>query len=327
MEALVGIRDSFGEAMVELAEENERVVAVAADSKYSSKLDIFEKQFPERFFDIGICEQNMVGVAAGLALSGKIPFISAIACFASMRCFEQVRTTIAYPKLNVKVVGMSAGFAYPQLGATHTCVEDVSIMRAVSNMVVISPADNIETYKATKAIADYDGPVYMRLGRHPVPDLHDEGYQFVIGKGSVLKEGRDAAIIATGPAVQYALEARNLLRSKGIVARVINMPCIKPLDEELVLEAAYETGHVVTVEEHNIAGGMGGAVAELLIQNGPVRMKLIGVPNETPPVMPRKMLLERYGICAEGIARTVKELVTREPARKSQQLDRSRAAI
>jgi transketolase len=171
MENLTGIRDSFGAAILDLARETERVVALAADSKFSSKLDSLEKQMPERFFEVGICEQNMVGVAAGLALSGKIPFVSAIACFMSMRCFEQVRTTVAYPALNVKVVGMSSGFAYPQLGATHTCVEDVSIMRAASNMVVISPADNTEVYKATKAIAAYDGPVYMRLGRHAVSDI------------------------------------------------------------------------------------------------------------------------------------------------------------
>ena len=222
-----------------------------------------------------------------------------------MRCFEQIRTTVAYPRLNVKVVGMSSGFAYPQLGATHTCVEDVSILRAVSNMVVISPADNTEVYKATKAVAAYDGPVYMRLGRHPVPDVYGEDYEFVIGKGSTLRDGTDAA----GPAVQFALEAYDLLRKEGIGCTVINLSTIKPLDEELVLAAARETGCIVTVEEHNIAGGLGSAVAEFLAENCPARMKLVGIPNEVPPPAPREVLLERYGICATGIAGAVRKLV------------------
>jgi transketolase len=309
MENLAGIRDSFGAAILDLAREDERIVALAADSKFSSKLDVLEKQLPGQFYEVGICEQNMVGVAAGLALSGKIPFVSAIACFMSMRCFEQIRTAVAYPKLNVKVVGMSSGFAYPQLGATHTCVEDVSIMRAASHMVVISPADNMEVYKATKAIAAFDGPVYMRLGRHPVPDIYGEDYEFVIGKGSTLRTGTDATIIAVGPAVQFALEACDMLHQEGIACRVINLSTIKPLDEELVAAAARETGGIVTVEEHNIAGGLGSAVAEFLVEKCPTRMKLIGIPNEVPPAAPRKVLLERYGICAAGIARAVRKFV------------------
>lgn len=309
MENLAGIRDSYGAAIVELAEENERIVTLASDSKFSSKLDVFEKKFPDRFFEVGICEQNMVGMAAGLSLTGKIPFVSAIACFMSMRAFEIVRTTVGYPKLNVKIVGMSAGFAYPQLGATHTCLEDVSIMRAASNITVISPADNMETYLATKAMAAYEGPVYMRLGRHPVPDIYDDSYEFVIGKATLLRAGTDVTIIAAGPAVTFALEAHDLLKKEGIGARVINLSTIKPLDEELIAAAAAETQRILTVEVHNIAGGMGSAVAEFLVQNNPVKMKMLGIPNETPPAGPREMLLERYGLNASGIAKATRRLL------------------
>lgn len=308
MENLAGIRDSFGVAILELAKSDKRIIALASDSKFSSKLDSLEESLPEQFFDVGICEQNMVGLAAGLALSKKIPFISAIACFMSMRCFEQIRTSLAYPKLNVKVVGMSSGFAYPQLGATHTCLEDVSIMRAASNMVVLSPADPMEVYKATRAMAAYEGPVYMRLGRHPVPNIYGEDYEFAIGKGSLLKDGKDITIIATGPSVQFSLEAWEILDKGGIHARLINLSTIKPLDENLILSAARETNCMLTVEEHNTSGGMGSAVAEFLAQNHPVRMKLLGIPNETPPPAPRNVLLERYGIDTKGIAEAARKL-------------------
>ena len=314
MENLTGIRDAFGLAMVELGKRDSRIVALASDSKYSSKLDLFEKHFPDRFFDVGVCEQNMVGVAAGLAAAGKIPFIAAIACFMSMRCYEQIRTGVAYQKLNVKAVGMSAGFAYPQLGATHTCVEDLSIMRAASNLVVIAPADNMETYQATMTIAEYQGPVYMRLGRHPVPDIYRDDYRFVIGKGTELREGSDVAIIAVGHCVAFSLEAHALLLKEGIKARVINMSSIKPLDEELILKAAKETGTIVTVEEHNIAGGLGSAVAEYLAQNYPVKMKFIGIPNETPPIGPREWQLERYGLTPAAIAEAVKKVLVTSAA-------------
>lgn len=309
MENLTGIRDAFGLALLDLGRRDDRIVALASDSKYSSKLDLFEKEFPDRFFDVGVCEQNLVGVAGGMAVAGKIPFIAAIASFMSMRCFEQIRTTLAYQKLNVKAVGMSAGFAYPQLGATHTCVEDLSIMRAASNMVVIAPADNMETYKATLAIAEYNGPVYMRLGRHPVPDIYGKDYQFVIGKGTQLTDGSHITIIAVGHCVAYALEANELLAKDGIEARVINMSSIKPLDEALILKAAKETGTIVTVEEHNLAGGLGSAVAEYLIQNYPVRMKFLGIPNETPPIGPREWQLKRYGLTPAAIAASVKEVL------------------
>ena len=310
MENLAGIRDSYGQAILDIAAEDKRVVALASDAKHSSKLAELEKRFPEQFYEVGICEQNMVGMAAGLSQTGKIPFVSAIAVFMSMRAYELVRTAVAYPKLNVKVVGMSSGFAYPQLGATHTCLEDVSIMRAASNMVVISPSDNFETYAATKAIAAYNGPVYMRLGRHAVPDIYDENYKFKIGKGSLLKEGNDVTIIATGPVVPFALDAHDILKKKGINARVINMASIKPLDEEIVLKAAGETGGIVTAEEHNIAGGLGSAIAELLVRKHPVKMDLLGVPNETPSVSSRDVLLDRYNLTAQGIARRVQKLLS-----------------
>ena len=309
MENLAGIRDAYGMAMVELGQENPNIVALCADSKYSSMLNKYEMMFPDRFFDLGVCEQNMVGVAGGMSFSGKIPYISAIACFASMRCFEQVRSTLAYQKLNVKVVGMSSGFSYPQLGATHTCLEDLSIMRAASNLVVIAPADSMETYKATKAISEYHGPVYMRLGRHPVPDIYDESYEFAIGKASQLAAGDDVAIIAIGHMVYYALEAGKILKKVGINARVINMSTVKPLDEGAVLKAAQQTGAILTVEEHNIAGGLGSAVSEYVVQNNPVKMKLMGIPNETPPIGPHDWQLERYGLTPEEIANQAIQLL------------------
>ena len=312
MENLVGIRDSYGQAIFDLAEENGEIIVLVTDSKFSSKVDKFEKQFPDRFFELGICEQNMVGTAAGLAVSGKIPFISAIACFMSMRCYEQIRTTVAVQNLNVKIIGMSSGFAYPQLGSTHTCLEDISIMRAISNMVVISPADNMETYKATFAVANYVGPVYMRLGRYPMPKIYDESYKFKIGKGSVLRNGTDVTIIATGSSIEFALEAANLLEKDDIKVRIVNLSTIKPLDEELIINSAKETGHILTVEEHNVCGGMGSAVAELLIQNYPVKMKLLGIPNEVPKAAPREILLERYSLNSKGIYRSTKELVSRK---------------
>lgn len=312
MENLAGIRDSYGQAMIDLAAENERVVALVSDAKYSSKLDKFESLYPDRFFDVGCSEQNMAAMAGGMALEGKIPYISAIACFVSMRCFEMVRTVIGYQKLNVKIVAMSAGFSYPQLGATHTCVEDIAIMRTAANITVIAPADNMETYKATKSIAGYDGPVFMRLGRHPVPPIYDEHYEFVLGKGSVLREGGDVTIVAIGPCVAASLEAYTLLSERGIKARVINMSSIKPLDEELLLRAAQETGFILTVEEHNIMGGMGSTVAEFLSQRCPVKMKMIGIPNENPPVGSRDYQLQHYGLTPSAIARTAVSLIREE---------------
>ena len=309
MENLIGIRDSYGQAMVDLARENEKVVAIVSDAKFSSKLAAFEEEFPDRFFDIGCSEQNLAGIAGGLALSGKIPYISAIACFVSMRAYEIVRTVLGYQKLNAKIVGMSAGFAYPQLGATHTCLEDISIMRAAANIAVVAPSDNMETYKATKAIADYNGPVYMRLGRHPVPDIYDQSYEFVLGKGSQLADGSDVTIVAIAHGLAVALQACRLLAKQGIKATVINMSSIKPLDEGLLLASAKRTGHVLTVEEHNIMGGLGGAVAEFLSRNYPVKMEMIGIPNETPPVGPRQWHLERYSLTPMGVTHKVKHLL------------------
>lgn len=308
----VDIRDNYGVALMEMAEEDEQIVAMVSDAKGSSKLQEFEKRFPDRFFDIGICEQHLVGIAAGLAISGKIPFISALACFITLRCYEQVRTALGYPKLNVKITAMSSGFAYPQLGATHTCLEDLSIMRAASNIDVIYPSDSREVYQATRAMAKIDGPVFMRLGRQLVRDVYDDSYRFVFGKGSLLREGTDAAIIAVGPAVPIALDAREELEKEGIRARVINLSTIKPLDEEMLAAAARETGAIVTVEEHNVAGGMGSAVAEFVAQDHPVPMRLLGVPNETPDIQPRDVLLARYGISVSGIAGAVRDILRRK---------------
>jgi len=303
---MADIRDPYGAALVDLAAEDPAIVALAADSKNSSKLTEFEKRYPERFFDLGICEQAMVGMAAGLALSGKKPFISALACFMSMRCFEQVRSALAYPRLNVKVVAMSSGFAYPQLGATHTCLEDLSIMRAAAHLAVVYPADAREVYQATKALAAIDGPVFMRLGRQAVRDVHDDSYRFNFGRAERLRDGNDATVVAVGPAVPLALDAAEELAKEGIQVRVLNLSTIKPLDREALRTAARETGVVVTVEEHNLAGGMGSAVAEFLVQEYPVPMSLVGVPDETPEVYPREVLLEKYGLSVPGIMAAVR---------------------
>ena len=309
---MADIRDQYGVALTELVEENDSVVALVADSRNSSKLNLFQEKHPDHFFDLGICEQSVVGIAAGLALSGKVPFVSALACFMSMRCYEQIRTTVAYPKLNVKITAMSSAFAYPQLGATHTCLEDLSIMRAASNMSVIYPADDREVYQATKAMAKIDGPVFMRLGRQGLPDVHDDNYRFVFGKGVLLRQGCDATIIGIGSTVHMAIKAHEQLAEYGITARVLNLSTIKPLDEELLLAAAKETGCIVTAEEHNVSGGMGSTVAEFVSEKHPVRMTRIGVPNVTPGIYPRDVLLKEYGISANGIVEAVRELLKRK---------------
>jgi transketolase len=227
-----------------------------------------------------------------------------------MRCFEQVRTDIAYPQLNVKIIGMSSGFAYPQLGATHTCVEDLSIMRAISNMTVVYPADGMATLKATLALVEYPGPVYMRLGRQAVPAIYDEAHEFVIGKATILKEGADIAVISAGSMVHLCLEAARELDDKRVDVRVIDMATIKPIDEAVILRAARETGRILTVEEHNLAGGLGSAVAEVVVQEHPVPVEMLGICNETPPPGSREQLLAKYGLTKDNIKRRMASLAS-----------------
>lgn len=301
MEVLKGIRDAYGKAILQLGREDHSIVTLVTDSKLSSKLSDFEKDFPDRVYELGIAEQNMIGIAAGLAVSGKTVFVSAIANFACMRCFEQIRTSIAYPRLNVKIIALSAGFAYPYLGATHTCLEDLAIMRAIPNMTVISPADEIETIAATRAIASYKGPVFMRLGRQPVPTIYDEGYCFEIGKAVTVRDGSDLTLVSTGAMVHLCLDAAERLAKQGVKARVINLPTIKPIDKKVLIQAARETGAIVSVEEHNLPGGLGSAVAEVLCESAPTVLKRIGVPDAFTVPGPRDGVLKRFGLTTENI--------------------------
>ena len=258
---LKATRESFGEALCELAETNKDIVVFDADLAAATKTGVFKKAFPDRFFDCGIAEGNMIGVAAGLAASGKIPVAASFAMFATGRAFEQIRNSVAYPTLNVKIAGSHAGISTGEDGATHQCIEDIAIMRAIPNMMVLNPADHWEMKAATKAALEYKGPVYIRLGRAAVPVIYEEGKTFEIGKALRVREGKDAAILATGIMVNEALKAVRELEAEGINARLINIHTIKPIDRDIIVKAAQETGRIITVEEHNIIGGLADAVS------------------------------------------------------------------
>ncbi|MDU4417398.1 MAG: transketolase family protein, partial [Veillonella parvula] len=278
MSKKIATREAYGKALAVLANTNENVVVLDADLSKSTKTADFKVVAPERFFNMGIAEGNMMGVAAGLSTCGKIPFVSTFAMFAAGRAFEQIRNSICYPKLNVKVCATHAGLTVGEDGASHQAIEDISLMRSVPNMVVINPADDIETEAAIKAVAEMEGPCYVRLGRMAVSRVNDEtNYNFVIGKGITLAEGNDVAIIGTGIMVEAALEAKEELAKEGINARVINIHTIKPIDEELIIKAAKETGVIVTAEEHSIIGGLGSAVAEVVSEKCPVPVLRVGV--------------------------------------------------
>ena len=273
----IATRESYGNALVELGKEHEELVVLDADLAAATKTSLFKKAFPERFIDCGIAEGNMIGVAAGLAAAGKIPFASSFAMFAAGRAFEQVRNSVGYPHLNVKIGATHAGISVGEDGATHQCNEDIALMRAIPGMVVINPADDVEARAAVKAAYEYDGPVYLRFGRLAVPVINDTpDYKFELGKGITLKDGKDITIIATGLCVSAALEAAERLAAEGVRARVINIHTIKPLDEELVIKAAKETGKIVTVEEHSVIGGLGSAVCDCLSENYPAKVLKIG---------------------------------------------------
>ena len=293
----ISTRESYGNALAELGAQNPNIVVLDADLAGATKTGIFKKAFPERHIDCGIAEGNMMGVAAGLATCGKIPFASSFAMFAAGRAFEQIRNSIGYPHLNVKIGATHAGISVGEDGATHQCNEDIAIMRTIPGMTIICPADDVEARAAVKAAAEYVGPVYMRFGRLAVPVINDEAnYKFEIGKGITLKEGKDVTIIATGLEVNESLEAAKLLEADGISAEVINIHTIKPLDKELVVASAKKTGKVVTVEEHSVIGGLGGAVAEALSEEAPTKMLLIGMMDKFGQSGPAKALIEYYGL-------------------------------
>ena len=303
----IATRESYGNALAELGAQNPNIVVLDADLAGATKTGVFKKAFPERHIDCGIAEGNMMGVAAGLATCGKIPFASSFAMFAAGRAFEQVRNSIGYPHLNVKIGATHAGISVGEDGATHQCNEDIAIMRTIPGMTIICPADDVEARAAVKAAAEYVGPVYMRFGRLAVPVINDEAnYKFEIGKGITLKEGKDVTIIATGLEVNESLEAAKLLEADGISAEVINIHTIKPLDKELVVASAKKTGKVVTVEEHSVIGGLGGAVAEALSEEAPTKMLRIGMMDKFGQSGPAKALIEYYGLDGKSIYEKVK---------------------
>ena len=303
----IATRESYGNALAELGREHDDVVVLDADLAGATKTSTFKKEFPDRHFDCGIAEGNMMAVAAGLASMGMVPFASTFAMFAAGRAFEQVRNSIGYPHLNVKIGATHGGISVGEDGASHQCCEDFALMRSIPGMTVICPADDVEARAAVKAAYEFEGPVYLRFGRSGVPVFHDEdSFSFEIGKGEVLKDGNDVAIIATGIMVSEAIAAGKELKAQGIDARVINLSTIKPLDEELVLKAARECGKVVTCEEHSVIGGLGEAVSALLAEKLPTPVRRIGVNDEFGHSGPAAELLKDFGLSAENIVKTVK---------------------
>lgn len=306
----IATRESYGNALKELGEEFPDLVVLDADLAAATKTGIFKKAFPDRHIDCGIAECNMVGIAAGMATVGKIPFVSSFAMFAAGRAFEQVRNSVGYPHLNVKIGATHAGITVGEDGATHQCNEDLALMRAIPGMVVMCPSDDVEARAAVRAALEYTGPVYIRFGRAAVPVINDRpDYKFEIGKGSVVREGRDVTIVATGICVDSALGAAEKLAAEGVDAEVINICTIKPLDEELIVASAKKTGKVVTVEEHTVIGGLGSAVCDCLCANYPVPVKKLGMQDVFGESGSASALVQKYGLDAEGVYRSVKEFM------------------
>jgi transketolase len=295
--------------MEDLAQEDPRIVALSNDSVSSVKLTHFAEVFPERLFNIGIAEQNMVGMASGMANGGKIPFVAAAACFLTGRALEQIKNDVAYTDTNVKLCGVSTGLAYGPLGGTHHSIEDIAWLRAIANMTVIVPADPLETEQAVRAAADFVGPVYLRLSRMGVPIVHNTDYRFEIGKAVRLRDGDDVTLAACGTMVPRALDAAAMLEEEGIQARVINMATVKPIDREAIVEAAVETGGIVTAEEHTIYGGFGSAVAEVVATTHPVPMRILGVPGVFAPTGSSDFLFDHFGLTPQGIYEAAHDLI------------------
>ena len=303
----VATRDSYGNALKELGAIHENLVVLDADLAGATKTSVFQKAFPDRHFDCGIAEADMICAAAGLSTTGLVPFASSFAMFAAGRAFEQVRNSVGYPHLNVKIGATHGGISVGEDGASHQCCEDFALMRSIPGMTVICPADDVEAKAAVKAAYEFDGPVYLRFGRLALPVFHDESYEFVIGKGEILRDGKDVAIIANGLMTYEAIKAGEELAEAGIDAMIINMPTIKPLDEELVIAAAKKCGKVITCEEHSVIGGLGEAVCSCLSENYPVPVKRIGVNDEFGHSGPAVQVLEQFGLCASNIVKVAKE--------------------
>lgn len=303
-------REGYGAGLVEVGKEHENLVVLDADLAEATKTNMFKKEFPDRHIDCGIAESNMMGVAAGLAATGKVPFASSFAMFSAGRAFEQIRNSIGYPHLNVKIGATHAGISVGEDGATHQCNEDIALMRTIPGMVIINSSDYVEAIAAVKAAYEYVGPCYLRFGRLAVPVINDTpDYKFEIGKAVTLREGKDVTIIATGLTVSTSLEAAELLEKDGISAKVINMHTIKPIDKEAIINAAKETGKVVTVEEHSVIGGLGSAVCSVLSENYPTLVKKIGVYDRYGESGPATELVKKYGLDGEGIYNSVKEFL------------------
>ena len=307
----IATRQAYGEALVEFG-VNENIVVLDADLSKSTKTDGFKKKYPERFINMGIAEGNMMSTAAGIAATGKIVFASSFAMFAAGRAFEQIRNSIGYPHLNVKIGATHAGVSVGEDGATHQCLEDIGLMRTIPGMVILNPADAVESRLAVKAAIEHNGPVYLRFGRLAVPTIFDDKYKFEIGKGVVLENGTDVTLIATGLMVPDALEARKILAEQGISAHVINIHTIKPIDRDIIVKAAAETGAVVTAEEHNIIGGLGSAVAEVLGEECPTPLERVGVQDVFGASGKPYALLEKYGLDAKTIVEKAKEAIARK---------------
>jgi transketolase len=306
---MVDCRNAYSKKLEEMALADERIVAVVNDSTGSAKMSGFKAKFPQRFINVGIAEQNMVGVSAGLANGGKIPYVCGAACFLTARAMEQIKIDLGYSNHNVRLVGISSGMAYGQLGPTHQSIEDVGWMRIIPNMTVIVPADAIETEAVMEYSGIHQGPMFLRMSRIPVPDLFEPGMKFELGKAIRLREGNDITLMANGVMVCRALQAAEELQKAGISARVLNMSSVKPIDREAIIDAARNTGGIVTAEEHSIYCGLGGAVAEIVAQTHPAKMRILGVPGVFAPTGSAEFLLEHFGLTAEGIRSAAVELL------------------
>ncbi|WKV10104.1 transketolase C-terminal domain-containing protein [Thermoanaerobacterium sp. CMT5567-10] len=295
-------KEVISDVLSRVAEVDKDIVVLASDSRGSASMTSFAEKYPQQFVEVGIAEQNLVGIAAGLASVGKKPFITSPACFLTMRSIEQVKLDVAYSQMNVKIVGISGGVSYGALGMSHHSLQDIAVMRAIPGISIIIPADRYETEKMMSSLLDYEGPVYVRVGRNPVEDVYsDLNYNYEIGKAVVMRQGNDITIIATGETVKIAVDASDKLKEEGIGCRVLNMHTIKPLDEEAIIKAAHETGRIITIEEHSIFGGLGAAVAEVVVQNKPVPMKILGIPDEPAIAGNSKQIFDYYGLSVSNL--------------------------
>lgn len=296
--------------LIDLAKTDENIMVLTCDSRGSASMGDFAKEYPKQFVEVGIAEQDSIGISAGLATCGKKPYVASPACFLSMRSVEQIKVDVAYSKTNVKLIGISGGVSYGALGMTHHSLQDIAVIRAIPDIAVLLPADRFETKKMIEALNDYNGPAYIRIGRNPVEDIYEnEDFDFEIGKGNIIHKGNDITVIATGETVKPALDASKKLESKGIGCRVISMHTIKPLDEEIIIKAAKETKGIITIEEHSIYGGLGAAVSEVVCQRAPVKMKILGIADEAPITGNSKEVFNYYGLTSENLVNIAEEIL------------------